>query len=111
MEGSVGLGTGSGLAVCGRAGVVGGRCREHKWAWSRPGWRRAEDDECSDQAWFINLRLISINQCVCTREPQEGARSRLQLVIPHLDTQVKEKPQDVDVCGEKVLGVTSNCRG
>lgn len=43
MEGSWGLRTGSGLVACARAGGERGRCREQTWAWSRPGWRRAED--------------------------------------------------------------------
>lgn len=43
MEGSWRLQTGSGLAACVRAAGERGRCKEETWAWSRPGWRRAED--------------------------------------------------------------------
>lgn len=42
MEGSLELETGSGLAVCVRAGGERGRCREQTWAWNKPGWRREE---------------------------------------------------------------------
>lgn len=52
-EGSVELEYGSGLAARVRAGGVRGRCKEETWAWCRPGWRTAEEEDSSDQSWDI----------------------------------------------------------
>lgn len=115
MEGSLELSTGSGLASCVHVGGERGRCREQTWAWSRPAWRRAED-ECSDPGTvrFHPVYRFKIGIYKLAHAPKgakRGTQHRPPLRVCYLDAQIKEKPQDVDVCRErKVLGVTSGER-
>lgn len=60
---------------------------------------------------FYSIQFIDLRSEYMPKGAKRGAQHRVQLFVLYLDAQIKEKPQDVDVCRErKVLGVTSGDR-